>query len=406
MEVLAVIGLTANILQFMDVAWDIFKLGNEVRCKGHDSVRDFNHFNHDPSWTACKMREFATQLSRRQFPACDNEAEETLNQISDECVKIAKELASIMDSLDQKYRAMNGISMKGVAMNKIAKDSPIQVFKSWKFAIKLLREQDHIKELSEKLEKCRGLLSSSVLIHVLKRMDELLLEQRRVEKQAEAAHQNRHETTLSTLESYAVETRQYFTDIKTRFVKFEDLITNKPKERPVTKYPPIPAILASTDPSLRMPAMSLEVDRRIEANIVGNLAFLMMDDREKKVKRSFQETFSWIFRQNLTEGPDEVNFNEWLQNRGGMYWITGKAGSGKSTLMKFLRNHSQTRGNLKVWAGSDDLVIASYFCWAAGSDLQKNQEGLLRALLYQIVKARPDLMSVLFPRRYEAIMNQ
>ncbi|KAK1756510.1 hypothetical protein QBC47DRAFT_445089 [Echria macrotheca] len=75
-----------------------------------------------------------------------------------------------------------------------------------------------------------------------------------------------------------------------------------------------------------------------------------------------------------------------------------KPGSGKSTLMKYLCNHPMLAHNLKAWAGARQLFIAKYFFWNLGKDiLHKSQIGLLRALLYQILRLHPDLLRVAFP---------
>jgi hypothetical protein len=91
------------------------------------------------------------------------------------------------------------------------------------------------------------------------------------------------------------------------------------------------------------------------------------------------------------------NFSNWLKFGGGCYWINGKAGSGKSTLMKYLLQDSRTMEALRQWAGSSDLVIVTFFFWYAGTALQKSQDGLLRSLLLDVLTRRPELVPVLFP---------
>lgn len=43
------------------------------------------------------------------------------------------------------------------------------------------------------------------------------------------------------------------------------------------------------------------------------------------------------------------NFTKWLRIGGNIFHISGKAGSGKSTLMKFICSHERTREELLVW---------------------------------------------------------
>src|SRR3569833_273024 len=55
------------------------------------------------------------------------------------------------------------------------------------------------------------------------------------------------------------------------------------------------------------------------------------------------------------EAPDKVSARirllDWLSTGTGIFHISGKLGSGKSTLMKFLCEHESTRNRLEQWAG-------------------------------------------------------
>lgn len=70
-----------------------------------------------------------------------------------------------------------------------------------------------------------------------------------------------------------------------------------------------------------------------------------------------------------------------------------KAGSGKSTLMKYAFDHDNTKEALKAWAGSGELVTASHYFWNVGSPIQRSHEGLLRSLLYQIFRSCPTFLT-------------
>jgi len=85
-----------------------------------------------------------------------------------------------------------------------------------------------------------------------------------------------------------------------------------------------------------------------------------------------------------------------------LYWINGKPGSGKSTLMNFLADHMSTKALLESWCENIPLVTASFFFWnSGGSSLQKDQKGLLRSVLYQILESNLSLIPVAFPKYYE-----
>lgn len=94
---------------------------------------------------------------------------------------------------------------------------------------------------------------------------------------------------------------------------------------------------------------------------------------------------------------ESTGFEDWLCKGTGIFWLSGKAGSGKSTLMKFLQQHPRTRDILEIWADTDPLIIASHYFWHSGSHMQKSLEGLLRSLLYQIFTADKRLVKKAFP---------
>jgi hypothetical protein len=132
-----------------------------------------------------------------------------------------------------------------------------------------------------------------------------------------------------------------------------------------------------------------------EQYILGSLRFKAMSARLSRIQEAYGTTFSWIFDSNCDAG-----FTDWLHNDRGIYWITGKPGSGKSTLMKYLYKEQRTRTALRAWAGSSKLVMAGFFFWSVGTPMQKSQEGLLRCLLFEILRQCPDLMETACPERW------
>ncbi|KAH6714421.1 hypothetical protein BKA61DRAFT_359607 [Leptodontidium sp. MPI-SDFR-AT-0119] len=97
------------------------------------------------------------------------------------------------------------------------------------------------------------------------------------------------------------------------------------------------------------------------------------------------------------------SFVAWLRSGNQIYHISGKAGSGKSTLMKFLCQHSRVRKELESWAGEKRLVFAQFFFWNSGEKLQTSLEGLYRSLLFETLKQYPDLIPEIFPEEWDAL---
>jgi hypothetical protein len=106
-----------------------------------------------------------------------------------------------------------------------------------------------------------------------------------------------------------------------------------------------------------------------------------MDYRRDIIPEQHRKTFEWCFQRNSSP---LVN---WLKAGDNTFWICGKAGSGKSSSMKFLGNHHKTLAALRKWAGSCQLVIAEHFFYYAGSHMQKSHQGLLQSILSQVLPA-------------------
>jgi hypothetical protein len=87
-------------------------------------------------------------------------------------------------------------------------------------------------------------------------------------------------------------------------------------------------------------------------------------------------------------------FIGWIRSDGSLFWIQGKPGSGKSTLMKFLVEHAFTDKLLKIWR--PETIILSHFFWKAGSDMQSSLKGLFCSLLHQALALIPDQKAMNF----------
>jgi hypothetical protein len=103
-----------------------------------------------------------------------------------------------------------------------------------------------------------------------------------------------------------------------------------------------------------------------ERIVLQQIWFRVMDERRDSVTQAHFRTLEWVFTQSPTDLKWD-NLPEWLQSGNGIYWMAGKAGSGKSTLMKYMWKDSRTRKLLAKWTGEDtELVIGSFFLWNLG----------------------------------------
>jgi hypothetical protein len=150
----------------------------------------------------------------------------------------------------------------------------------------------------------------------------------------------------------------------------------------------------------RSPKIDEEARKRSTSQqILDSLLFKEIEWREEQIRETFGETFNWIFE------DDSTSFKQWLATGGDTFWIGGKAGSGKSILMKFLANHSMTDEILRKWAGTHKLIIVKHFFWNSGTKMQQSQLGLMQSLLHQILQQCPELIALASPQRWEAVFS-
>ncbi|KAF3934822.1 hypothetical protein ABW19_dt0200473 [Dactylella cylindrospora] len=142
--------------------------------------------------------------------------------------------------------------------------------------------------------------------------------------------------------------------------------------------------------------MSPDQAALLQEFIIESLVFPSMRDREGEVAQAHKETFGWVFTKDEGAG---ANFVPWLKGDDGegIYWIGGKKGSGKSTLMRYIYEEGRTKEHLQEWADGEKLHTAGFFFWISGSIEQRSQSGLLKSLLHQLLEGQQHLVATTFP---------
>lgn len=126
---------------------------------------------------------------------------------------------------------------------------------------------------------------------------------------------------------------------------------------------------------------------------LDSLTFQETNLRMNEITASHRDTFQWIFDDDSKRPWD--SFITWLRGDEPVYWIHGKPGSGKSTLMKFLANASRTRDCLTDWYPNDQVLIVTYYFWLSGSHIQRNLKGFLCSIIRQTIIKNERLLDTL-----------
>lgn len=158
---------------------------------------------------------------------------------------------------------------------------------------------------------------------------------------------------------------------------------------------------------------------------LSTLWWSAMNTRENAIGSPSPETVDWIFdgEGNSSYGfknlmsidckspstdtanslQEEINgrkhnkclFRLWLESNESLFWIRGKAGCGKSTLMKFLSHNQRTEKHLGKWKPSV-VILRFFFIQITTDPLQRRLDGCLRSLFYQLLDSDHIVLSKAF----------
>lgn len=136
-------------------------------------------------------------------------------------------------------------------------------------------------------------------------------------------------------------------------------------------------------------------------DILEELRFTTINTREYSIEDAYTNTCSWILDGEPEENKASANpckFMSWLQSDETFHWISGKAGCGKSTLMKYAYRDERTEATLRnsQWAKDKELILMGHFFFELGDADQSSREGMLQTFLYQVLESRRELIPKVF----------
>ncbi|KAL8402767.1 hypothetical protein RB596_009217 [Gaeumannomyces avenae] len=366
MEAVAAFGLAANILQFVEVTGRLISSARELSQQGAKSEYV------ELEAIAQQLRGLAEGIRLSQGGDDDEDPAHThtdgdddddsdddpahthtdggLGKLAMSSIKIANELLGALDSLKLRGRKRK--------------------WKSFHQALRTVWKAGQIEDLQKRMDKLSRALNSELMAsqqrQIFMKLDLL------------AARNDRLEAARA----------KDIQDLRDRLHgAYDDL--KKELHRDESRRAPMSALLHVAEK---------EVQYSAEQAVLDKLRFNTIDDWYEGIRLAHSKTFCWVFGTQLEEDVPLSSFAEWLASADDLFWVSGKPGSGKSTLMKYICTHQETRRWLQAWAQDDRLIVADFFFWnAAKQSLQKSQQGLLRSLLYQILRQSPELIERIYP---------
>ncbi|KAK0723417.1 hypothetical protein B0T26DRAFT_674990 [Lasiosphaeria miniovina] len=139
-----------------------------------------------------------------------------------------------------------------------------------------------------------------------------------------------------------------------------------------------------------------------EQAILSCLCFDTMDYRYITVTKAHEGIFTWIHEPaSFSASPGSGSFFECLESPGAVYWVSGKLGSGKSTLMKCLCELPAVWERLMHWVPATcqkgeqlQLVFASFFFWNVGLEVAELVQAIQN--IFDHTKTQPTIKLCFF----------
>lgn len=129
--------------------------------------------------------------------------------------------------------------------------------------------------------------------------------------------------------------------------------------------------------------------------LLQSLKYPRLNERRNRVANAHVNSLRWILAEDNIHSLNEEHpsqtkwhsFSKWLRSDDPIYWISGKPGSGKTTLVKYVQTNELTRGCLDTW--SPGCKIISHYFWRPGSSMQKSLIAFYCSALYQLLSGDP-----------------
>jgi ankyrin repeat protein len=117
-----------------------------------------------------------------------------------------------------------------------------------------------------------------------------------------------------------------------------------------------------------------------------------MDTRWVMIEKPEEDTCEWIF--------SDPNYMEWRAGKQKILWIKGKPGSGKSVLMKRMFEVTEKESQ------KSGTYVAKFFINGRGNIMERTMSGLLKSLIFQLLKQHKMLLSHVLQRFLDKQLKQ
>ncbi|KAJ4245774.1 hypothetical protein NW762_013898 [Fusarium torreyae] len=390
MDPVSILGVTAATIQFVDFGqrlfsetWQIYRSASGQTLQLHN----LSAVSSDISKLSTTVKE-SFQIREQDTSPLEG-PDEQLQRLCQECDDIAIDILAVI-------RKVGGQFERELATDKSVGECFRAALKSW-------WERDEITKIGDRLEKVHQEIMMAATISIWHNSQSTKNWEHQFSSKLDFMIEMLSQT-LKKAERSGPEEKQRYKQNVIHHTAVESMRRNHVTDQIISRlwradWKPDPRLLTSYP---REASSSIE---KINSYICNSLRFDTMDNREEAITKTFDRTFQWVFDRDPQVSSEGRNMwsslPDWLEGDSGLpYWITGKPGSGKSTMMKFILQNPALYQHLQKWSQGRPLYTIKYYAWKPGAEKARSEDGLLRTLLHQILSANPKMIPCLCPRRW------
>ncbi|KAH7129442.1 hypothetical protein B0J13DRAFT_482752, partial [Dactylonectria estremocensis] len=312
-------------------------------------------------------------------------------------LKIAERCQIASRDLREEIAFILGASAKGNLMSTI------------KVAAKTTWRKRRLDRLEKDLSNAERLMHSGILARLCDKNDSIELEQKTTSEELRYFIQQYRAGYRAANELVTRESQSIRDHTSNEAEQIKSLITNESQrsESAIREHLSAAFTTSATHLSTQLAGLALETDLQAKRErLLRSLKFPGMNQRRNDVKDAHPKTFQWLFleeadAETASDLPDSsllsltANYNtsdsrfpDWLRSNAKVYWISGKPGSGKTTLVNFILSKTRTAKLLDLW--QPNSILISHFFWRPGTQMQQSIKGMLCTVLHQLLSnSRP-----------------
>lgn len=249
---------------------------------------------------------------------------------------------------------------------------------AWKLCNNTFFQKGKLEKAQAELQKQQEILDTQMLVNVMKGIDVNNAQQQHILQQIQA---------ITGTDLF----KNFHQDLQKSIHDLQDQILDQIRSDIQSSTHDIKKHVLDQAEETRQDAKRIRLVDQHQSHVqqlLDSLRFPTMFQREESIRKAHEATFNRVFEHNKRDEWHE--FVQWLENENGLFWINGKLGSGKSTLVNFIVKHAKLSSSLRTWAAGAKVIISKFFFWRAGSTEQKSVNGMLRSFLFQLISSHPE----------------